>query len=846
MNGFWVSSRWVAMMCAVVVTACGDVGDDPARFSVVAETVDRRIEAAGGGAVADVDAAVMPLAGAIRFDDVTEDESLSEYQSEQAFGLTVDARSSQPGLIRPRDLSSAPTPSIIDLGSASTAERAVMNTLPSGKSSDEQRRPVASGFGRKVPEDQAQQASEQMQWREQAQQRQAAAVGVRSTGARSTRLGVRFERLPRDARVRFYASGATTMVDYPAAHVLRVVENNRAAGLSDRLATVFWGPVIDSETAVVEVLLPSGTSASDADFTMVQVVQLERSSSTAGTVTGRTSREPGVSAYCQENAVCDPAATGNEAADATLLLDFVEYDAFGFAMPYVCTGTLITDSGRTGAAYLLTANHCIGNQATAQTVEARQFYRSTSCLDSSQRDAREQVLPGFINYLYSEKRSTGTDVSMLSLAYHGPVGMSLAGWSAATVSAATAVKLFHHPEGDLLKRSEGTARPKNTNYLSVIWSRGVTEGGSSGSALLNPSRQVIGTLWGGSSYCITPELPDDFGRFSGAYARGLRKWLYTPGYQIGGVGDIDGDGRKDLLWYQKTTSVVQTIVSRHQATNSAEVTGWINPHVEGDDSYHAETPYLVAVRDLTGDGKDDLIYRFPSALQTDRYDLAVRYRDAGGEWHYDWLHQNLASTVRVLGYADMDGNGVRDLVLYNSKSMASISGSQNEVVIINLGIDGDRLVPVDNNSYWMYAAERPVAVGNFAGDATAEILWRNVNYPKDAILSDQQGYVNTWVGALGSSPGTLIGADDFNADGHTDLIFNNAGLVQIRFSQPGSVPLFQPPVKAIASVPLGFRLVAVGDLDGDGRADTVWRLGGDVRVARSVTLPVTWQKLSLQ
>ena len=41
-------------------------------------------------------------------------------------------------------------------------------------------------------------------------------------------------------------------------------------------------------------------------------------------------------------------------------------------------------------------------------------------------------------------------------------------------------------------------------------------------------------------------------------------------------------------------------------------------------------------------------------------------------------------------------------------------------------------------------------------------------------------------------------------------------------------------------------LAAAGDLDGDGRADTVWRLGGDVRVARSVTLPVTWQKLSLQ
>jgi hypothetical protein len=56
----------------------------------------------------------------------------------------------------------------------------------------------------------------------------------------------------------------------------------------------------------------------------------------------------------------------------------------------------------------------------------------------------------------------------------------------------------------------------------VVWNTGVTEGGSSGSALftINSSGtyQLRGGLYGGLSFCSTPTQPDYYSRFSDVYA----------------------------------------------------------------------------------------------------------------------------------------------------------------------------------------------------------------------------------------------------------------------------------------------------------------------------------------
>jgi lysyl endopeptidase len=54
----------------------------------------------------------------------------------------------------------------------------------------------------------------------------------------------------------------------------------------------------------------------------------------------------------------------------------------------------------------------------------------------------------------------------------------------------------------------------------VRWSDGVTEGGSSGSALFTTSSgyQLRGGLYGGSSFCNAQSSPDYYSRFSDVYS----------------------------------------------------------------------------------------------------------------------------------------------------------------------------------------------------------------------------------------------------------------------------------------------------------------------------------------
>jgi V8-like Glu-specific endopeptidase len=95
----------------------------------------------------------------------------------------------------------------------------------------------------------------------------------------------------------------------------------------------------------------------------------------------------------------------------------------------------------------------------------------------------------------------------------------LLGWNRTTTAPANTT-CIHHPSGDVKKISFDYHAP--TLYYQfwriAQWDLGVTEPGSSGSPLMNPSGQFIGQLYGGSSYCATP-FDDIYGRLDLAWAK---------------------------------------------------------------------------------------------------------------------------------------------------------------------------------------------------------------------------------------------------------------------------------------------------------------------------------------
>ena len=128
-------------------------------------------------------------------------------------------------------------------------------------------------------------------------------------------------------------------------------------------------------------------------------------------------------------------------------------------------------------------------------------------------------------------------------------GLFAAGWDRTTTPSANGVGI-HHPAGDIKKISKYTQSASSSGYdWRVKWTgtengHGVTEGGSSGSPLLNANKQIVGDLSTGSSYCAFTNGSDFYGKFSYSWNqngnssnRQLKPWLDP---NNSGVTTLDG------------------------------------------------------------------------------------------------------------------------------------------------------------------------------------------------------------------------------------------------------------------------------------------------------------------
>lgn len=219
----------------------------------------------------------------------------------------------------------------------------------------------------------------------------------------------------------------------------------------------------------------------------------------------------------------------NEAA-AVARISFIEH-----GNTYLCSGCLLAAAVQSSAEYFLTANHCIPNQTVASTIEFFWLYQTSSCdgpapsLSDVPHTSGSDLLAG----------SPATDFSFLRLKRAAPGGVSFLGWSLDGPADNETLTCIHHPDGSFERISFGHPYDSDPEFWAVQWFSGVTEGGSSGSPLLNASHQVIGQLNGGfdgaGSSCDDPAAPDQFGRFDVGF-NAMKRWLAST--SVGGGADF--------------------------------------------------------------------------------------------------------------------------------------------------------------------------------------------------------------------------------------------------------------------------------------------------------------------
>nr|WP_236589416.1 trypsin-like peptidase domain-containing protein [Ramlibacter aurantiacus] len=200
----------------------------------------------------------------------------------------------------------------------------------------------------------------------------------------------------------------------------------------------------------------------------------------------------------------------------------------------------MADVAASGTPWFLSGQHCIDSQTVASTVVTYWFYRSAFC-DSGTLDPSSMRLLGGATLLYA---STATDTAFMRLERTPPAGVRYAGSLLSAPLAGTPVTALHHPAGDLLKLSAGeitgttgcawlsegglSCEEPGDDFTRVRWSRGTTQGGSSGSALfqsVDGRNYLSANLYAGSASCQASTSPDYFGRFDRPYRDALYRWL---------------------------------------------------------------------------------------------------------------------------------------------------------------------------------------------------------------------------------------------------------------------------------------------------------------------------------
>ncbi len=224
----------------------------------------------------------------------------------------------------------------------------------------------------------------------------------------------------------------------------------------------------------------------------------------------------------------------------------------------ICSGSLINNVEQDLTPYFLTANHCLGGDATWVFMF---HYESPTCSN----------VDGPLNYTLSGStrlaNSSTSDFALLLIDEDPPEEWDLywAGWNRED-SPSPQSTAIHHPSGDIKKISFDYDPVTSTNYLSTTgtthwrvgqWEDGTTEGGSSGSPLFDNNHRIVGQLHGGYASC-TSITADWYGKFSmswdgSASNRRLKDWLdpeNTGVMVLDGTGvnqDSDGDSIPNTL-----------------------------------------------------------------------------------------------------------------------------------------------------------------------------------------------------------------------------------------------------------------------------------------------------------
>jgi uncharacterized delta-60 repeat protein/gliding motility-associated-like protein len=278
------------------------------------------------------------------------------------------------------------------------------------------------------------------------------------------------------------------------------------------------------------------------------------------------------------------------------------------------------------------------------------------------------------------------------------------------------------------------------------------------------------------------------------------------------LGDFDGDGKPDVATINDLAGTVSVL--RNISTASNAIT-----FAARQDFPAAASSQGIEVGDMDNDGKLDLIIVSDGSSQVSVF----RNTSSVGSISFDPRIPFTTGTLTVdVAIGDLDGDGKTDMVVTNATS-STISVYRNRG-ITGISFAARQDITTGSNPY-------SVAIGDIDGDGKSDVLTANRNSNTVSIFRNISSVgsmafdprVDLSIGA-GTQP-HCVAIGDLDGDGKADIVSSNyASRTLSAFrnnSSPGtlSVGSFDSRVDFVNGTVNNPTYVSIGDVNGDGKPD---------------------------
>jgi hypothetical protein len=320
------------------------------------------------------------------------------------------------------------------------------------------------------------------------------AASISSDQAGAIRLHIENLSLPRSGELYIYSRSGESYGPY------------KGTGIDE--SREFWAPAVFGREALVQVKVSNPAELRDVSFRIAEIgIITEKNVAPfmpvieAPPPTCTPTSTPGTCSYCG-NPTCIVDASCYSAANS-IRDAYAKQEWIQGAYIYTCTAGALNDSNPSSTVYALTANHCYNKNTQAKNVSFYWRFRSSTCNGSCPSNTGWPYKTIGASVAAANRKG---DYTLVALTQAPPSGTTLLGFTSAPVANSNGAALHRVSNPNFgpqvyNEQTVSTSAPTCSGWPrgERIYSRdtlGGTDGGSSGSPVVNASDQVVGQLSG--------------------------------------------------------------------------------------------------------------------------------------------------------------------------------------------------------------------------------------------------------------------------------------------------------------------------------------------------------------